>query len=299
MIPSRGNVQSSRLAQRRRKVFFVKIGFFGILSLLVLLGAFFLLRNERITIVRAYTEGNSAISTEDLQRVVREKISGSYFYLIPKSNILFYPRAEVEAAIAAAFPRVEKVEVGKRDLTAITVSVAEKRPYALWCGEAYSSADGGRCFFLDKNGQVFAKAPDFSGVVFMRYYGGGLGGDPVGKGVLPTEEFKTFQFFLETLKREGFAVSSVAFLGGGVTEGYFDNGGKILFNRSQDLAQVIQNLKLLIESSNFAGKDSSGKFLVDYIDLQSPNKIFYKPRSKAKPVVTTTTSTSTATTTRQ
>jgi len=299
MIPSRGNVQSSRLAQRRRKVFFVKLWFFTILFALFLAGAAYLLRDERITVARVYAEGNSTISTEELQKIVREKIAGSYFYLVPKNNILFYPSAEVEAAIAAAFPRVEKVEVGKRDLTAITVSVAEKRPFALWCGEGYSSADSGRCFFLDKNGQVFAKAPDFSGVVFMRYYGGGLGGDPIGKGVLPTEDFKTFQFFLETLKREGFAVSSVAFLAGGLTEGYFDNGGKIIFNRSQDLAQAIQNLKLLIESSNFAGKDASGKFLVDYIDLQSPNKIFYKPRSKAKPVVTTTTSTSTATTTRQ
>ena len=298
MIPQRGNVHSSRLAERRRKIFFVKLWFFAILIALFLAGAAYLLRHEKVTVARVYAEGNSAIATEDLRRIVREKIAGSYFYLIPKDNILFYPRKEIQAAIAEAFPRIETVEVGKRDLTAITVSVAEKRPFALWCGEAYAPKDSGNCYFLDKSGGVFAKAPDFSGTVFMRYYGGSFSAEPIGKNVLPAEEFKTFQFFLETLKREGFAVSAVAFKEDGLTEGYFDNGGKILFNRSQDLARVIENLKLLISSSNFAGKDASGKFLVDYIDLQSPNKIFYKPRSKAKPAVAPV-ATSTATTTTQ
>lgn len=298
MIPSRGNVHSSKLAQRRRKVFMVKLGFFGILFASFLVGAYFLLRNDRITIVRAYTEGNSAISTEDLQKIVRQEISGSYFYFVPRNNILFYPRKELTAAIAEAFPRIDSVEVSKHDLTGIMVTVAEKRPFALWCGDVYVAGDNGRCYFIDKNGLVFAKAPDFSGYVFLRYYGGGLGAEPIGKFVLPTDSFKTFQFFLETLKREGLAVSSVAFKDGDLTEGYFDNGGKIIFNRSQDLARVIENLKLLLSSSNFAGKDSSGKFLVDYIDLQSPKKIFYKPRSKTKPV-TVTASTTAATSTRQ
>ena len=293
MIPQRGNVHSSRLAQRRRKIFFIKLGFFAFLLIAAVGGVAFALRSDRITIARTYVEGNSAISTEELQAIVRDKIRGSYFFVIPKNNILFYPRNDIQAAIAAAYPRLERVEVAKRDLTGVTVSVAEKHPFALWCGESYSSEDAGRCYFLDKSGFVFAKAPDFSGMVFMRYYGGGLGAEPVGKVLLADGGFPSFQFFLETLKREGLTVAAVFFKEGGLTEGYFENGGKIIFNRSQDLTRVIENLKLLLESSSFAGKDSSGKFYVDYIDLQSPNKIFYKPRGKreVKPASTTSSST--------
>src|SRR5258708_6574456 len=122
MIP-RGNVHSSKLAQRRRRIFFIKLGFFAFLFILSICTLAFLLRNERITIARVYAEGNSAITTEDLQSIVRDKISGSYFFLIPKNNILFYPRQSIEGAIAAAFPRLNFVSVSGRDLTSLTVKV--------------------------------------------------------------------------------------------------------------------------------------------------------------------------------
>lgn len=278
MIPARGNIHSSRLAKRRRRFFFLKIFLTMLLFGGFVSGVAYVLRDERVNIARVYVEGNSAVPTEEILSLVRQKIEGSYFYLFPKRNILLYPRRGIEASVASAYPRLNAVKVSLRDLSSIVLKVEEKLPFALWCGAEYVLEDRGLCYFTDERGFIFAKAPDFSGSSFKRYFTPLSGSEPIGQNLLPVEVFQTLQSFLATLDGEELAVSGVSLHSAGSAQAHLQGGGRILFNLNQDLPLALENLKLLFRSNSFAGQSKQVLASLDYIDLESPNKIFYKPK---------------------
>jgi hypothetical protein len=83
-----------------------------------------------------------------------------------------------------------QVEVHTADAHTIVVQVAERKPFALWCGEVYNREvyELNNCWFVDKTGFVFDHAPVFSEGVYSEIYGAlerGGSGDFFGDRILP------------------------------------------------------------------------------------------------------------------
>ena len=281
MIGQRGRrFQTSRVAKRRRKRLLLKFG--AVVLVVVFLIGFFswLSHRTEVSIANIFIEGSSVVSEEEILALVNEKLAGDYLKLFSKSNILLYPRRDIQATALNSFKRLESVELSFEDFRSISVTVQERKPHALWCehvrGEDFEDEtqdEQGRCYFLDERGLIFSKAPDFTGNVFFEYYGPIDEGEVIGQQFLTENEFRTISFFINSSRDSGLEPISLALSGSTDVELRLSDGSRIIFGREQDFDEVIENLQSVFESETFTEKEP---LELDYIDLRFGNRVFYK-----------------------
>jgi hypothetical protein len=269
---------SSRIAKRRkaRRYFglFLKIG----LPVAFVVGLIFLLRADFLQIKNFEVLGAETISQESIKNTASSFISGTRFFVIPKSNILLLSKNKLAAALLSKFGRLQKVEVNKEFFSgSIKLSVSERKADFLWC----SAED--ECFFMSKDGLVFQKS-DFTGSAFLLssaskaepthkiIFRGVLEVNPLMKNFTTPEKMQNYSNFVEVLKSAGFEIISVDIESADKAVAK-SNIGDIVFDPDEaDLASVAQNVILLI--NEVKGKNHSAQF--NYIDARFGNKVFYK-----------------------
>ena len=198
MLVRRKHHRPSKLAKKRRKILLFKIGGIVFVVALLVTGLIFALRAERINIVDIEIKGNSAIAAKTLKNFAEREISGNYLFVLPKSSIILYPKKGMEEAFLENFKEIKEVNISFESLQSISVNIQERKPYALYC-----SATTTDCYFLDEDGFIFTKAPDFSGNVFLRYFGAIEDGSIIGQQFLTKENFREINFFLSSLLEIG------------------------------------------------------------------------------------------------
>jgi hypothetical protein len=261
----------SKLAQRRKKLFLFKIGGIVAALLLIVTGVVFGLRAERINIADIDIKGNSALATKALREFAEEEISGNYAYVLPKSSILLYPRKNLQATLLESFKEIKEVDVSYGSLQSISISIEERKPYALYCGTQISTTTD--CYFLDEGGFIFTKAPEFSGNVFLRYFGKIEEGEPVGKQFVDTENFRETNFFLASLFELGLNPITFSIVNEDDLEIMLEAGGKIMFGQKQSLSNIYENIQSVFDGDEF---DEEGLSTLDYADFRFGNKVYFK-----------------------
>lgn len=266
---------SSKYAQRRRKAAYAKTIFITFALVLFIGAVAWLSRLEDIRIAAVEVEGNSIITNEELVSIVDERLQGTYFFLIPRSNTLLYPRRDITAAVLSSFPRLVTAEVSFIDFQSIILSVEERVPYARWCGDDLTllEVEDNRCYFLDADGFIFAKSPGFTGNVFMNFYGSIDSNNPVGAQFLSRQEFRNIVFFLNSLKRLSIDPAMLIISNDIDLELFLDSGTRIILRRNNDFADILTNLKSIFASEVFR---DINMLTVDYIDLRFGRKVYYK-----------------------
>lgn len=266
-------LKSSQLAKRRRKLRIIKVTAFLFLFLSLVVFTGWLMGFEEVTVQNITIIGNSTVTTESLRLLVNKNIEGKYMFVFPKSSIFIYPRKAVEASVLESFKRIKSTKVSFEDFQSISVTVDERKPEALWCGESISTPlKKGNCYFLDEEGFVFAKAPDFSGNAFLRFFGLLNSGNPIGEQFIPQDEFITLSLFAESLKEISMEPIALDLTETGEIIVYVKNGSRILFNRNQNFGTVLSNIESVIESEEFKGRVDE----FEYLDVRFGNKVYYK-----------------------
>lgn len=274
----RKHYKRSKLARRRRKALLFKIGlvFFGIITLFV--GLVYISRLEEFNISNITVDGNFAIAEKSIKEFVEGKISGNYLFVFPKSNILLYPRKAIQTALLKEFNGVKEVSIAVENLQSISVTVDERKPFAIWCNkESIDDENNNNCYFLDKEGFVFTKAPSFSGNVYFKYFSDFLGnkqdGSPIGWQFMEKSEFQKITFFLSSINDIGLTPVMLYETDDADYEIHLKEGGKILFGQKQNLSFVFDNIQSVFESEEFAKKNLSN---LDYVDFRFGNKVYFK-----------------------
>ncbi len=278
-------LKNSHDLARKRVVKF----FYWISALILLVGAVSigLLNLSKLTITKVTISGNRVLSTESMRRVVDDTLSGRYFFLIPKRSSLFYPRASLEQLLLSTFPRLETATIDYQDLNSIIVSVKERESNYLWC---LGNPTEKNCYFIDRTGLVFAKAPRFSDNVFFEMYGRGEG-DPIGSRPITTSEFiailsvyeKVTPVLKQTLLKNDKPLRMIAEEQGDYTiimerardKSEAPSDWQLKFNVSSNPEELASNLLSALTSSTFV-KELNGKQSLTYIDVRFGKKIFYK-----------------------
>jgi len=275
MSPRREALHSKERAKRKKERL---VGTLLLLGFVVVgLGAllFSVPRYPQITIDSIQIEGTDAVSKEGVLALVEGKISGTYAYFFPRKSIFLYPKAAVASAVLAYDPHIKQVDVSFDTFRSIKVSVKERKPFALYCGEAVASST--LCFFLDETGFIFATAPEFSGSAFIEYKDETTSSvHALGTRLVSLELFKGLSYVTDRLAKEGQKPLRVTL---GVDERItvlLENDVKLYFKKTEDFARALDNFAALLLSSNFKGKGSDGKLLPGYVDLRFGNKLFYK-----------------------
>ncbi len=268
---SRKVIRSEKLRKRKRHIFFIKMSAVVFLCVASIGGLVYAFNTDMATIQRVRVIGAQEFVNRDVEKRVVSILAGSYFGLIPKENILLYPKREILQEISNTFPRLQdiQIELDPFKEQTLILSLIERRESGVWCREVELTED---CYFIDKEGYVFAPAPTYSdGVMFS--YRGYIEGDPLGKQFLNTETVSKIQSFIRAIENSPqIKISPIGleYLGPNEYKLQISNGSYILFSDSYGLSRAYDNLLISIKQGDIILEDLS------YVDIRIPNKVFYR-----------------------
>ncbi len=274
MKSRRSILKHSRQKRSRERQKHFLIIFVGILFLFILFIGFFawVFSQERFLIKNINVYGNSVVQTEDIIKIINKEDSGKYLFLFKKQNIFIYPRNITEDRLLEELKRIKTVEIKRKGLDTLEIYITEYKPKYLWCGE-YIKQNGlninENCYFMNKEGYIYAKAPFFSGNVFLEWYTQKLNDNPVGSFMLNESVFNKLITLKDVIQSMGFDLIKITEQKEGDYAFIINGGSKILFNINQDSTRLIDTLDSVL------GEISKNKTF-EYIDLRFGNKVFYK-----------------------
>lgn len=276
-----------------RKVLFRKIFFLTFLFFLILVGLSFLSEWQKLNIDNIVISGNKVVETKMIEDIVREKISGYYFWVFPKTNFIIYPQREIKRELKNKFKRIEEVFVNNRNIKTLEINVSERTALYTYCGATVDLENNSnqKCYFMDQDGYIFDEAPYFSGGVYLKFYGTvanidlptGQAGNPSGSYFFQSN-FNKLISLKETIQK--IEIKPVAFYiqDDGDIKIFLSSlsasqmGPEIIFKTDSDFEQVAGNLQTVLTTeplqTDFKNKYSS----LLYIDLRFGNKVYYKFR---------------------
>ncbi len=299
------NILKSRIKEvkkKRRRLYAKKI-LIVFFSFLVLIGTLaYLSRLDRIQIKDIILEGNNAISKDEINSLIDDKLSGNYFIFFPKKNILIYPKDKIHDHILDQIKRISSLEINLDSQKNLLISVNERKPEYLWCGiqseEEIVNKDL-ECYFMDRESYIFSKAPFFSGSIYFRFLSNIIddgstllttGHEYLGTNLLDREKFYNLVNLKDNLPELGINPKFAYLKDDQETEIYFDNltlnpspeGGrgsfhsKIIFNTDDDIDLLYSNLAAALTTDPLATQFKNNPENLLYIDLRYDNKVYYK-----------------------
>ena len=281
---------SQNRIKRKRKIILWK--FLAILFVVILVvgGIAWGLSRPGLRIARIEVSGNSVLETDEITSFVRKEISGKYFFLFPKDSIALYPKERIENNLLDSFKRILSLSLNTKGFTALSVTINERKPYSLWCGEILVDTDveeDALCYFADEAGFLFAEAPHFGGNVYVEFYGplyktgtstSSPGIIPIGAEFLPSLEFKIITLFRDLLGRIGLNINKAVAKDAGDFTFTIREGGKVLLNKKQDPMRLVSDIESAFRTELGDPGDPAVRKQVEYIDARFTNKIFFKKK---------------------
>jgi len=256
--------------KRKQRIILVSV----LLIIILILGSLVALtRLNRLLVETVTVSGEKSVGESEIVRIVQEKISGNYLFVIPRSNFLFLPREEITQTLLEEFPIFKSVDLNLLDRKNLEVIVEERGAFALYCnGDNPSDTSG--CYLLDKDGFIYDRSPGYLGAVYFIYSFKESFPEPIGKQFIPQEEFKKLPEFIDNLSILGINPRALS-IGADEYKLTLANGGYIIWKRSDDLLEVRSNLEAFLFSEAIRSQvDFIDK--ISYLDLRTDNKVFYK-----------------------
>lgn len=263
----RGEIlKASRQLKRRKKKARRVMGF---LVLTFLLGGTVAVANLQylnISDVKIREEKESAKTK--MEKIARDNLEGFYFFIIPRANIFFYPKKAIEAALKKAYLDAETVEIKARGGGLLTIDIKKREPKYLWCQKD-------SCYYLDRDGMAFSRAPSFSGDAFLRIYkeaSANFSINLLGLSIMSRGQFVSLTDFISKMPFKPVKLFVKR-------ENYYElengNGYIIIFSDNVPYDIAIENLITALGSEVIIKGLAEGMKL-EYVDLRLKEKIFYK-----------------------
>lgn len=303
-----------RLSSRRVRTKLIKIIADRLAIFLALVGAIFLLFSQlsmlhAFSISRIVVNGNESVTNKQILAIARENISGHYFGLFSKSNILLYSRSSIENDILGDFTRIASVYVDTRDLQTVVINIAERKPAGVWCssrlselvpteadpprieeGVAPTSSEEERlgsresvveisidyCYFLDETGFVYSRAPTFTEKLFFEFMGEIESDKPLGEVFLNAQAFAELNTFIDTVNGAGVETIGLDVVKDDRYELIVEGGARIIFDPNDGYETILENLSSVLASNEFRTEAGDRLIKIEYIDLRFGNKVFYR-----------------------
>lgn len=142
------------LAERRRTRRRRGLVAFLILLLLLLASAVWGLGQNAVRISHIEVIGADA----SLSAYATDAMKGSYFGIIPRDSIFFFPEERIRADILASHNNIAAVSILRNGFTGISIKVDYRVPIARWCGLAPTPDADEYCYIFDANGYIFEAA---------------------------------------------------------------------------------------------------------------------------------------------
>lgn len=251
--------------RQRRRVFLISS--LATLGLVLVVGALFGIQHPSVRIAEVAVVGVERAPSDLIQKSVSDALVGSYFFIIPKNSIFFFPKNSIEKTLRDLFHTIKEVSIVRSSFHTITVKVEERAPVALWCGS--ESADAENCFLMDSSGYVFMKDQN-PPTDLIRFVGGGVS-KPLGD-VFLEGEFESLRTYVDDVTvatdRTPYAVSVDTY---GDVRVIFTEGGELRFTSRNASSALLDNIASVFASRRFETDE-----VLEYADFRFGNKIYVK-----------------------
>ncbi|MDB5224911.1 MAG: hypothetical protein JWO43_533 [Candidatus Adlerbacteria bacterium] len=223
-------------------------------------------------IVDVDISGTQSVATSTIAKYVHEQLQGTYALVFPRNNVLLFSKSKLAADIPVEIPTIKKATVSIENLHTLGISVVERGPVAVWCGSV--PAEQAPCYLLDATGSAYALSADYSGDVYVHYFGSTTLGTLPYQYLTPVQ-FETLTALATTLNQKtgGSIVTAVAVSDSDDVTATFSNGFNLMFTLMQDPADVVSRFALAQTSGAFNNR-TLGSF--EYLDLRFGDKLYYK-----------------------
>jgi hypothetical protein len=238
----------------------------------------YLARTSRFLISSVEIEGNSVTKSEDIQKIIGDDLSGNYAWIFPRSNTALYPKGKIVRDLMTAIPRLSDVHVERVGAKSLKVTVKERMPAAEYCTDVSDPSSPSDCYFIDDMGYIFSRAPAFSGNVYLTYKSDPFYDLPLGRQLMDADEFQKTRDFVRSLDTLGL-YPRVFLIKMDEYHLLLANGAEIMWQKSEELPEVRNNLKAFFSQSSIKSETDFLKRVL-YIDMRFGNKIFYKFRGE-------------------
>jgi hypothetical protein len=254
-----------RARRRRRRLLRWLVGA-GVL-LLVCGGALALAWAPFVRIERVVIVGGETVPRETLEEMVYRELQGTYWSILPKSNIFLYPNRDLAAHVLERYPILQSADIAAQDFQTLTVTLLERELRALWCGETVL----GPCFLMDQDGVVYAPAAQ-GAEAYVRYLGAVDSGVP--RQYLEPDVFRSLAALVDALKeKEQLDIVQVVAERGGDVRVEFTNGFMLYFTLEDDGGDIFERYTLGRSAEPFVTHALAD---FEYLDLRFGDKLYYK-----------------------
>lgn len=223
-------------------------------------------------------QGAESVSPRLVRAFVETKLNDGTYTVLSRENIFLYPKETIAKSIPEYFPRILSAHISRESLlaNAITVTIAERKPFALWCGgiNKKQHTKETTCYDMDNGGFIFAPSATSSpagGIVFTGPLATSTA--PIGQTFLQGH-FEGITALLSRLTEEGIMPAGVSVENEQDFAVSLAGGFVIRASFTADADALVRNLQTVLSSDTFLGKKDE----IEYIDLRFGNRVYYKTR---------------------
>ena len=241
-------------------------------------------------------EGQKTLINEDIKMSVRDYLSHNFFTFIRRDNIIFLNTNRIEEHIKKLFPKIEDIHISIQKGDNLVVHISERLVHSLWCiDKEYEFFFEEECYFADKEGLLYAKAPYFSEHVYMKFFIPQKEDEVyIGtriKQILILDDF--FDFINELEEKYNIGIRSITFHEFGDVSIDISRLQSILFeksrpiimyNQSSDYTTIIRNIGVIFDFDDFKKRFKKRPYDLVSLDLRFYERAFYTfiPHTKSK-----------------
>jgi len=270
------SVKKNKTDRGGRRIFskiliaFFVLAFTGVTAYVIFLSPFLLVTKISIS-------GNQELSANAVGSAVSSEISGKYLNTLAKNNIALISKEKITNALKKDFKRVEEVEITKIFPDALKIKIKERESTAIFCSRE-------QCFVVDSAGLPYARADfaanelDESKLLILNDDGNKE--IKLGENFIDGEYVKYLLAVRAELKSElGLEIDKnfhTPRLISGDIRVKTSEGWMIYFDKGVPIQKEISTLKLVLEKIDKEANEKSQRSKLEYIDLRTGNKVFYK-----------------------
>ena len=263
------------LAEKRRKVFVVKVLFFiGLVIAVAGLILYLLFFSGFLDIREVSISGLDKVGNDEFNSGLNNRLNSKWLGLLEhQRNILFFNSKDFKAEALASFPEIKGVSINKEPPHTLEIDITEREMAGIWCFSLPSpeEADGG-CRYFDMEGNLWGEAARSSGFIVLNVSDLRPDIKTIDFGLLATIIFTS-----NRLKEMDILVSKFTipknFIGN--FSATTSSGYELLFSTDFDIGEQLKVLEIfLAEKQNDPW--SVGGFKPQYIDLRINGRVYYK-----------------------
>lgn len=279
-----GTVRSHSFSGREKrkkmisKGFLKKAGFF--LLLLAFLGVvtYALFFSAFVEISKIEIDGTTSINPDLIRQDIEAQLSGKYFNLIEKNNILFVNDKTLQSTLLNKYEKIENIQVKKVFPNGIKIIINERVPAMILCSNE-------ECFVVDTIGFTYMRydsnANDVQLDGLMRLTDNGNKSIKFRDNFL-TKEFVGYVVDIRKGVKDDLGIDlspdcQTPQLVSGDIRVQTADGWWIYFDNSRPVQKELEMLKaVLLEKIDKDGQRGN----LEYVDLRIDNKVYYKLKNQ-------------------